>query len=200
MAGWRPFAAALSQIFVPLGAHSVALQVLHGLFFWAHLLLVFGFLVYLGYSKHLHIITSTPNVAFLNLEPKGGLPTPDLEDPDIEHFGASRLEHLSWKDMLDLYTCTECGRCQTHCPAWNTGKPLSPKTLITDLRDHAYEQAAGGWVKLVRRATPRPETESVYARLFEVYAGLYPALKPAMHRLRDAQAAGDGRSAPSSLP
>jgi Fe-S oxidoreductase len=151
-AGWRPFAAALSRLFDPLGAHSVALQVLHGVFFWAHLVLVFGFLVYLGYSKHLHIITSTPNVLFLNLGPKGGLPTPDFEAPDIEHFGASRLEHLSWKDMLDLYTCTECGRCQTHCPAYNTGKPLSPKTLVTDLRDHAYEKLAGGYAATTHEA------------------------------------------------
>jgi Fe-S oxidoreductase len=145
VASWRPFAAALSRLFDPLGAGSRSLEVLHGVFFWAHLMLVFSFLVYLGFSKHLHIITSTPNVFFLNLAPKGGLPTPDFEAPDIEHFGASKLEHFSWKDMLDLYTCTECGRCQTHCPAYNTGKPLSPKTLITDLRDHAYEKLAGGY-------------------------------------------------------
>jgi Fe-S oxidoreductase len=149
---WRPFAAALSRLFDPLGAHSRGLEVLHGVFFWAHLALVFGFLVYLGYSKHLHIITSTPNVVFLDLGPKGALPTPDLEAPEIDHFGASSLEHLSWKDMLDLYTCTECGRCQTHCPAYNTGKPLSPKTLVTDLRDHAYEKLAGGYAATTHQA------------------------------------------------
>jgi Fe-S oxidoreductase len=152
VASWRPFAAALSRIFDPLGAGSRSLEVLHGVFFWAHLMLVFSFLVYLGFSKHLHIITSTPNVFFLNLAPKGGLPTPDFEAPDIEHFGASKLEHFSWKDMLDLYTCTECGRCQTHCPAYNTGKPLSPKTLITDLRDNAYEKLAGGYAASTHRA------------------------------------------------
>ncbi len=152
VAAWRPFASALSRLFDPLGAGSRALEVLHGVFFWAHLTLVLSFLVYLGFSKHLHIITSTPNVFFLDLRPKGGLPTPDFEAPDIEHFGASKLEHLSWKDVLDLYTCTECGRCQTHCPAFNTGKPLSPKTLITDLRDHAYETLAGGYAATTHRA------------------------------------------------
>ena len=148
---WRPIASALASIFRPLGSGSEALIIVHGIFFWAHLTLVFGFLVYLGYSKHLHIITSVPNVFFKNEEPKGALRTLDIEavmnaesDAD-QHFGAGALEQFSWKDMLDLYTCTECGRCQTHCPAYNTGKPLSPKTLITDLRDLAYEQLAGGY-------------------------------------------------------
>jgi Fe-S oxidoreductase len=148
---WRPIASALASIFRPLGSSSEALIVLHGIFFWAHLTLVFGFLVYLGYSKHLHIITSVPNVFFKNERPKGALRTLDIdavmnaENEADQHFGAGALEHFSWKDTLDLYTCTECGRCQTHCPAYNTGKPLSPKTLITDLRDLAYENLAGGY-------------------------------------------------------
>lgn len=150
---WRPIASALSSIFRPLGANSEALVVLHGIFFWLHLVLVFGFLVYLGYSKHLHIITAVFNVFFRNEKPKGALPTLDIEavmsaeNEADQHFGPVQIEHFSWKDMLDLYTCTECGRCQTHCPAWNTGKPLSPKTLITDLRDHAYENLAGGYAE-----------------------------------------------------
>ncbi|MHB8717919.1 MAG: heterodisulfide reductase-related iron-sulfur binding cluster [Candidatus Dormibacteria bacterium] len=150
-AHWRPFASALAAVFAPLGAGSSALQVLHGLFFWAHLGLVFGFLVYLGYSKHLHIVSAAPNVFFKSTKPKGRLPALDIEavmnaeDEADQHFGPVTLEHFSWKDMLDMYTCTECGRCQTHCPAYNTGKVLSPKTLITDLRDHLYENLAGGY-------------------------------------------------------
>jgi Fe-S oxidoreductase len=153
VARWRPIASALAAIFRPLGAQSETLVVLHGIFFWVHLSLVFGFLVYLGYSKHLHIITAAPNVFFKSEAPKGRLPSLDIEavmNADNEadqHFGAGSLEDFSWKDMLDLYTCTECGRCQTHCPAFNTGKVLSPKTLITDLRDHAYEDLAGGYGK-----------------------------------------------------
>ncbi len=151
LAQWRPVASAIAAVFRPLGAGSEALVVLHGIFFWLHLSLVFGFLVYLGYSKHLHIVTAVPNVIFRNERPKGAARTLDIEavmnaerEAD-QHFGAAAMEHFSWKDMLDLYTCTECGRCQTHCPAYNTGKPLSPKTLITDLRDHAYENLAGGY-------------------------------------------------------
>jgi Fe-S oxidoreductase len=147
----RPFASALSRVFSPLGPGGNALSVLHGIFFWTHLVLVFGFLVYLGYSKHLHIASAAPNVFFKNTGRKGALPTLDIEavmnaeNEADQHFGPVTLEHFSWKDMLDLYTCTECGRCQTHCPAYNTGKPLSPKTLITDLRDHLYENLAGGY-------------------------------------------------------
>ena len=151
MAPYRPFASALSQIFTPLGAGSTALTWLHGVFFWGHLVLVFSFLVYLGYSKHLHIVSAAPNVFFKSTRPKGALPSLDIEavmnaeDEADQHFGPVTLEHFSWKDMLDMYTCTECGRCQTHCPAYNTGKPLSPKTLITDLRDTLYEDVAGGY-------------------------------------------------------
>jgi Fe-S oxidoreductase len=150
LAADRPVASALSQLFTPLGASSNVLTWLHGFFFWGHLTLVFSFLVYLGYSKHLHIITAAPNVFFKSTAPKGALPVLDIEavmnaeNEADQHFGPVTLQHFSWKDMLDLYTCTECGRCQTHCPAYNTGKPLSPKTLITDLRDNLYEDLAGG--------------------------------------------------------
>ncbi len=151
MGGSRPFASALSRLVSPLGAHSTVLVGLHGFFFWGHLALVFGFLVYLGYSKHLHIASAAPNVFFASTDPKGRLPALDIEavmnaeEEADQHFGPTALEHFSWKDMLDLYTCTECGRCQTHCPAYNTGKVLSPKTLITDMRDHLYETIAGGY-------------------------------------------------------
>jgi Fe-S oxidoreductase len=152
VAGWRPLASAFSRLFAGLGAQSESLKVVHGLVFWSHLLLVFGFLVYLGYSKHLHIVTAAFNVIFRSTEPKGRLVPIDLEAEDVDHFGTSKLEHFSWKDVLDLYTCTECGRCQTHCPAFNTGKPLSPKTLITDLRDNVYEAAAGGFSETTHAA------------------------------------------------
>ena len=62
-------------------------------------------------------------------------------DPDTDIFGIGKVEDLTWKGMLDLGTCTECGRCQSQCPAWVTGKPLSPKQLILDLRDHAFAKA-----------------------------------------------------------
>jgi Fe-S oxidoreductase len=111
---------------------------------WIHVAVVLGFLVYLGYSKHLHIATSAINVFFGNTKPLGYL-TPlrvDLEASDAEdvRLGAATLPDLTWKETLDLYACTECGRCQSACPAWNTGKPLSPKLLVMNLRDHLLEE------------------------------------------------------------
>ena len=97
--------------------------------------------------------------------PKGRLRPIDIEavmsasDAD-QHFGTGALEHFSWKDVLDLYSCTECGRCQSHCPAYLTGKMLSPKTLITDLRDAAYERLKGGYAATRHSAHVVQETGS----------------------------------------
>jgi Fe-S oxidoreductase len=125
------------------GVHGEGIWAWHEFFLWAHLGLIAGFAVYLANSKHLHILTAAPNVFFRSLEPAGRhLPNLDIEK--AEHFGLSRVDQLTWKQELDLATCTECGRCQSHCPAFNTGKPLSPKLFITDVRDGWYAQARGG--------------------------------------------------------
>jgi Fe-S oxidoreductase len=154
MASWRPVASLLAHPFEALGPQSTALTAAHGIFFWLHLCLVFGFLVYLGRSKHLHIVTAAPNVFFASVKPLARLRPLDIEgvmaasetNPDV-HFGVAQLNEFTQKDVLDYYSCTECGRCQTFCPAFNTGKPLSPKTLITDLRDGVFEGLAGGFAK-----------------------------------------------------
>ena len=98
--------------------------------------------VYLPFSKHLHIATSFPNIWFRKLEPRGELPQMDLEDENAT-FGLKSLQDLGWKDLLDGFTCTECGRCQQACPAWNTGKPLNPKTFIMGIRDMSVEAEHG---------------------------------------------------------
>jgi Fe-S oxidoreductase len=137
----RPVSDAVSQLF--RGVHGEGIWAWHEFFLWAHLLLIAGFAVYLANSKHLHILTAAPNVFFRSLEPAGrNLPNLDIEK--AEHFGLSRVDQLTWKQELDLASCTECGRCQSHCPAFNTGKPLSPKLFITDLRDGWYANARGG--------------------------------------------------------
>ncbi len=114
----------------------------------ANIAVITGFLVFVSYSKHLHIFLAPINVA-TSRRPRalGALAsTPDMtmegvgEDDEIV-FGAGRIEDFSWKQLLDLATCTECGRCQSQCPAWNTGKPLSPKLLIMDLRDNLFANA-----------------------------------------------------------
>ena len=108
---------------------------------WGHALFVAGFLTYLPRSKHLHIATSPFNVFFRKVEPRGQLPTLDLEH--AERFGVRALPDLAWKDLLDGFTCTECGRCQEACPAWAVGKVLNPKTFIMGIRDMSKDAEHG---------------------------------------------------------
>jgi len=127
--------------FALAGLSDGTLNVLRHAGFWTHAALVLLFLNLLPVSKHFHVITAIPNVFFQNLAPRGRLPNvPDLEGKleREETLGLRRIEQLSWKGILDLYTCTECGRCTDHCPAANTGKLLSPKQLTLDLRDFLY--------------------------------------------------------------
>ncbi len=126
-------------------------SVLEVVFLLAQLAVVLGFLVLVVHSKHLHIFLAPVNVLFSRrpdalgaLEPmRSGGKVLDFEeaDPDTDVFGLGKIEDFSWKGLLDLATCTECGRCQSQCPAWATGKPLSPKQVILDLRDHAFAKA-----------------------------------------------------------
>ncbi|MBF6604290.1 MAG: (Fe-S)-binding protein [Chloroflexi bacterium] len=111
-------------------------------FWWAHVLLVAAFLVYLPFSKHLHIVTSFPNIYFRKLAPRGELPAMDLEAADAT-FGLRTLQDLGWKDLLDGFTCTECGRCTQACPANFTGKPLDPKAFIMGIREMSVEAEHG---------------------------------------------------------
>ncbi len=113
------------------------------IFWWAHALLILAFLNYLPYSKHLHVATSLINVYFSNTSgpgTKGAMRYMDLE-ADVEQFGASDVQHLSWKNLLDGYSCTECGRCTAACPANITGKPLSPRKIVVNTRQRLMEKA-----------------------------------------------------------
>ncbi len=109
---------------------------------WGHIALVAAFLVYLPFSKHLHIATAFPNIWYRKLRPRGELPAMDLEREDVT-FGLKSLQDLGWKDLLDGFTCTECGRCQAACPANATGKPLNPKAFIMGIRDLSVEAEHG---------------------------------------------------------
>jgi Fe-S oxidoreductase len=117
-------------------------QVLERVAVWAHVLLILGFLVYLPYSKHLHILVAAINVFFGRTRSRGRLEPVDFEKPEAEvRLGAATAKDLTWKQVLDTMSCTECGRCQDACPAYNTGKELSPKLLIMALRDKARAQS-----------------------------------------------------------
>ncbi len=110
-------------------------------FWWMHLLLVLGFLNYLPFSKHLPVLTSIPNVYLSKLGARGALKPLNLQDESAASFGVADVADLTWKQLLDGYTCTECGRCTASCPANITGKPLSPKKIIVDIRHRLMESA-----------------------------------------------------------
>ena len=110
--------------------------------YWIHLLTILGFLVYIPRSKHLHLLAAVPNVFLKPLDrPKAMIKT-DIEDEDAETFGLGKVVELNWKNVLDLYACTECGRCEEQCPADMTGKPLSPARFIHDLKLDLFDHSA----------------------------------------------------------
>jgi Fe-S oxidoreductase len=126
-------------------------SVLEVVFLLAQIGVIMAFAVIVVYSKHLHIALAPLNVLFSRrpnalgpLEPmrsNGKVLDFEEADPEVDVFGLGKIEDFTWKGLLDMATCTECGRCQSQCPAWATGKPLSPKQVILDLRDHAFAKA-----------------------------------------------------------
>ena len=137
---FRPVSSYLSHLFY--GNNTENASTFYEIFWWSHIVFVFGFLNYLPYSKHFHVITSIPNTYFSKLSPRRNTLDPlNLEDESAEVFGAADIEQLSWKQILDGYTCTECGRCTSVCPAATVGKSLSPRKVIVDIRKRTIEKA-----------------------------------------------------------
>ncbi len=139
---------AAGALLAPLGAGTN--EVLETIGLLLHIAVMLAFLIIVLYSKHLHIFIAPINVAAKRMPTALGPLLPmesrgkkiDFEDPgEDDVFGRGKIEDFTWKGMLDFATCTECGRCQSQCPAWNTGKPLSPKLVIMDLRDHLFAKA-----------------------------------------------------------
>jgi len=156
-ASWSPVSQLISHVF----GHNGATRVLERVFVWIHVLTILGFLAYLPYSKHLHIVTAAINVWFGRTAARGRLEPLRFDDPDVPEeeirFGAGIAADLTWKEVLDTFSCTECGRCQDACPAFATGKLLSPKLVIMGLRDQVFAQDSE--TALVPNAVPE---ESVW--------------------------------------
>ena len=157
------FGFSVSSILGPIlfdGLTTDSLHIAERIGWWGHLIMVLGFLNYLPYSKHFHILLAFPNTYYSNLEAKGKFsnmdsvtkevklmmdPTadpyaaPDPDAPPPSRFGAKDVTDLSWKNLMDAYTCTECGRCTSSCPANITGKLLSPRKIMMDTRDRLVE-------------------------------------------------------------
>lgn len=160
---------AISQFVGPAlfgGMDESTLIVVERIGWWGHIIMVFTFLNYLPFSKHFHIILAFPNTYFSNLKPQGqfnnmesvmkevkmmmdpdadpyAVPDEGEEEAVVQRFGAKDVNDLSWKNLLDAYTCTECGRCTSNCPANQTGKLLSPRKIMMDTRDRLEEKAGG---------------------------------------------------------
>jgi Fe-S oxidoreductase len=144
-AGWSPVSQALSHLF----GHGTTARVFERVFVWAHIAFILGFLAYLPHSKHLHIATAAVNVFFARTRRRGRLEPLRFDVPDDQiRFGVGTVADLTWKEIVDGFSCTECGRCQDVCPAHATGKLLSPKLLIMGVRDQVFAEGplalAGG--------------------------------------------------------
>ena len=126
----------IAETFSHGSAHTVASAA-----YWVHVIIILFFLNYIPYSKHLHLLGSLPNILLRRKAQKGILPKVDLEDMD--QWGAGRYEQFDWKALLDSYACTECARCTNNCPAYVTGKPLSPMKIIHDMRDEMKARGEG---------------------------------------------------------
>ncbi|TAE20146.1 MAG: (Fe-S)-binding protein [Bacteroidetes bacterium] len=150
-----------SQYLIPLFASiesNTVLMIIERVAWWFHILGILGFALYVTYSKHLHIFLAFPNTYFSNLEDKGkfvnnaivtrevnlalGLIQDDGSAPEVVRFGAKDATDLTWKNLMDAYSCTECGRCTASCPANLTGKKLSPRKVMMDTRDRIEELGA----------------------------------------------------------
>jgi Fe-S oxidoreductase len=155
------------------GLSPAALETGYQINWWLHALLILAFLNYLPYSKHLHVATSLINVFFSNTSGPGqvGVMRPmDLEAPEAEQFGAADVQHLRWKNLLDGYSCTECGRCTAACPANLTGKVLSPRKIVVNVRQRLMEKGpliTGDWMELTQRRLAHGEGDDAGATTVE---------------------------------
>jgi Fe-S oxidoreductase len=161
--GWNPAFTPFSYVAsLPFGGlyahpHHEGLHLFHQFMYLAHLTVIVIFANWIATGgKHLHLIGATTNVFFRKLEPAGALYPIDLEDENAESFGAGKMEDLTWKQLLDTYACTECGRCEHYCPAFNTGKELNPMMIIQKLKTHVKEKG---------KAVYRQKKEDTYATL-----------------------------------
>jgi Fe-S oxidoreductase len=133
---WQPISRT-AGVFILVFLGPIGAAIIAGVAQWVHNLSVLVMLNFLPQAKHFHVITSLPNVFFRKLAPLGQLSKQDLENATT--FGTSHIDQFTWKQVLDMFSCTECGRCSSQCPATATGKPLAPRQLLLDLRDYMYQ-------------------------------------------------------------
>ena len=134
-----PVSSALSNLFNGSAVSSV--EIAYTGFFWAHWSIVLFVLVFIAYSRYLHMVVAPFNILLRSPRPKGALSPLDLDSAEI--LGVAKITDFTWKQLLDCYSCVACGNCQDACPAYASGKPLNPKKVIQDLKQHLLEVGPG---------------------------------------------------------
>jgi len=147
VAMWSPVGLVFAKIFAPIG--EPGLLMVHKITWWLHLLLVAVFIGLIPFTKFRHIFTTAANYVFADRGPKSKLTNLNLEDEDLEKFGATEIRDLTWKDIFDADACTLCKRCQDRCPAHSTGKPLSPMQVINQIGDAAFNTPDQNLIELI---------------------------------------------------
>lgn len=148
LALFSPVGRLFGKIFF-LGMTPEALSLTHKMLWWVHFSLSMGFIVIIPFTKLRHIFTTSTNYLFTDLLPKGSIATINLEDEGAKQFGAAKIADLAWKDIFDADACTTCKRCQERCPAYATGKPLSPMKVVKQIGEVAFTNPQTGLIGTV---------------------------------------------------
>jgi Fe-S oxidoreductase/nitrate reductase gamma subunit len=136
LARFSPIGLVVGRLFLALSPDRLSL--VHKILWWLHFFLAMGFIAMIPFTRLRHIFTIPANYLLTDLGPKGAIACIDLEDESISQYGAARVSDLTWKDIFDSDACIACMRCRDHCPAWNTGKPLSPMEFIRQIGEAAF--------------------------------------------------------------
>jgi Fe-S oxidoreductase/nitrate reductase gamma subunit len=147
LAPWSPVGLVVARLLVGMGEGG--LRALHQVTWWFHLLLVMAFFILIPLTKFRHLLTTSSNAFFADLGPKGKLVSLDMENEEAETFGATQVDQLTWKDIFDADACTLCQRCQDRCPAFATGKPLSPMRVVNQVGETAFNQPEGNLIDTI---------------------------------------------------
>lgn len=179
---WSPVGSLFAGLFVSWDQGQIELA--HRVLWWFHMALAFALIAYWTYSKLVHVLLVPAGVYWRDLKPKGELPFIDMEDEGLLSFGCGRLEELTWKDLFDTQACVRCNRCQDLCPAFATGKPLSPKSFIQDLG--AELEQRGPIIYRLQKEAAAQERNAADAAESEKASKAVPALPKAEALLENA--------------
>ena len=164
---WSPIGNMVAMLFVNFTPEQISLT--HQIIWWSHMGMAFALIAYWMYSKLVHVLLMPADVWCRSLEPKGTLPYIDVEDENLTTMGVGQLEDFTWKDLLDAEACIRCGRCEDVCPAFNTGKDLSPKNMVQSLRSELEIRGPIVW-KAQHEGAKRDEMGVYIAKGGEPYA------------------------------